>query len=50
MMPASIQAVYVCVKLLNKAMLAEGGGVRLNKAGRPPAGSRTQLDVTSRSL
>ena len=28
----SIQAVYACVKLLNKVMLTEGGGVRLNKA------------------
>ena len=28
----SIQAVYACVKLLNKVMLLEGGGVRLNKA------------------
>ena len=28
----SIQAVYACVKLLNKVMLTEGGGVRLNRA------------------
>jgi len=28
----SIQAVYACVKLLNKVMVAEGGGVRLSKA------------------
>ena len=28
----SIQAVYACVKLLNKVMLTEGGGVRFNKA------------------
>jgi hypothetical protein len=28
----SLQAVYACVKLLNKVMLTEGGGVRLNKA------------------
>jgi hypothetical protein len=28
----SIQGVYACVKLLNKVMLTEGGGVRLNKA------------------
>jgi hypothetical protein len=28
----AIQAVYACVKLLNKVMLTEGGGVRLNKA------------------
>jgi hypothetical protein len=28
----SIQAVHACVKLLNKVMLTEGGGVRLNKA------------------
>ena len=28
----SIQAVYACVKLLNKVMLTEGGGVRLSKA------------------
>jgi ketopantoate reductase/2-keto-4-pentenoate hydratase/2-oxohepta-3-ene-1,7-dioic acid hydratase in catechol pathway len=28
----SIQAVYACVKLLNKIMLTEGAGVRLNKA------------------
>jgi ketopantoate reductase/2-keto-4-pentenoate hydratase/2-oxohepta-3-ene-1,7-dioic acid hydratase in catechol pathway len=28
----SIQAVYACVKLLNKVMLIEGGGVRLSKA------------------
>jgi ketopantoate reductase len=28
----SIQAVYACVKLLNKVMLTEGGGIRLNKA------------------
>jgi hypothetical protein len=28
----SIQAVYVCVKLLNKVMLTEGGGVRLSRA------------------
>jgi ketopantoate reductase/2-keto-4-pentenoate hydratase/2-oxohepta-3-ene-1,7-dioic acid hydratase in catechol pathway len=28
----SIQAVYACVKLLNKVMLTKGGGVRLNKA------------------
>ena len=28
----SIQAVYACVKLLNKVMLTEGGGLRLNKA------------------
>ena len=30
--PPSIQAVYACVKLLNKVMLTEGGGVRLSKA------------------
>jgi ketopantoate reductase len=28
----AIQAVYACVKLLNKVMLTEGGGVRLSKA------------------
>jgi ketopantoate reductase/2-keto-4-pentenoate hydratase/2-oxohepta-3-ene-1,7-dioic acid hydratase in catechol pathway len=28
----TIQAVYACVKLLNKVMLTEGGGVRLSKA------------------
>jgi len=28
----SIQAVYACVKLLNKVMLTEGGGIRLSKA------------------
>jgi ketopantoate reductase/2-keto-4-pentenoate hydratase/2-oxohepta-3-ene-1,7-dioic acid hydratase in catechol pathway len=28
----SIQAVYACVKLLNKVMVTEGGGVRLSKA------------------
>ena len=28
----SIKAVYACVKLLNKVMLTEGGGVRLNSA------------------
>jgi ketopantoate reductase len=28
----SIQAVYACVKLLNKVMLTEGGGVRVSKA------------------
>ena len=28
----SMQTVYACVKLLNKVMLTEGGGVRLNKA------------------
>ena len=28
----SIQAVYACVKLLNKVMLTEGGGVRLSNA------------------
>jgi len=29
----SIKAVYACVKLLNKVMLSEGGGVRVMKAG-----------------
>jgi 2-dehydropantoate 2-reductase len=29
---SSIQAVYACVKLLNKVTLPEGGGVRLNEA------------------
>jgi 2-dehydropantoate 2-reductase len=28
----SIQAVYACVKLLNKVMVTEGGGVRVSKA------------------
>jgi ketopantoate reductase len=28
----AIQAVYACVKLLNKVMLAESAGVRLSKA------------------
>ena len=28
----SIQAIYACVKLLNKVMLTEDGGVRPNKA------------------
>jgi hypothetical protein len=28
----SIRAVYACVKLLNKVMLAESAGVRLSKA------------------
>jgi ketopantoate reductase len=28
----AIQAVYACVKLLNKVMLTEGGGVRVSKA------------------
>jgi len=28
----SIQAVYACVKLLNKVIFTQGGGVRLNKA------------------
>ena len=32
-MPApSIEAVYACVKLLNKTMLLEGGGLRINNA------------------
>jgi ketopantoate reductase len=28
----SIEAVYACVKLLNKIMLLEGGGLRINNA------------------
>ena len=28
----SIEAVYACVKLLNKTMLLEGGGLRINNA------------------
>ena len=28
----SIEAIYACVKLLNKTMLLEGGGLRINNA------------------
>jgi hypothetical protein len=30
----AIQSVYACVKLLNRVMLLEGGGVKVEKIGK----------------